>query len=98
LSFASLLLWLVRRDASWGALPAKFTNLFGSISKILGDKPSFTSTLTAGELAVAVAISLATDAIPSSIDAFPNLISFFAKHKALVDKTMEGYSKYYVPK
>jgi hypothetical protein len=79
-------------------MPAKFANLFGPVSKLLGDKPSFTSTLTAGELAIAAGISLATDVDPAAVDAFPNLVAFFAKHKSLIDKTMTGYSKYYVPK
>jgi hypothetical protein len=79
-------------------VPSKLANLFEPVSKILGDKASFTSSLTAGELAIAVAMSFATDVDPSAIDAFPNLVSFFAKHKPLIDRTMLGYTKYYVPK
>lgn len=33
----------VCRGAAWAAMPAKFANLFGPVSKLLGDKPSFTS-------------------------------------------------------
>jgi hypothetical protein len=87
-----------RRAVAWAAMPAKFANMFGPVSKILGDKPSFTSTLTAGELAIAAGISLATDVDPAAVDAFPNLVAFFDKHKPLVEKTMAGYTKYYVPK
>ena len=79
-------------------MPTKFANLFGPVSKILGDQPSFTSSLTAGELAIAAGVSLATDVDPNAVDAFPNLVAFFAKHKPLVEKTMAGYAKYYVPK
>jgi hypothetical protein len=89
---------LFRRAAAWAAVQAKFPVLFAPVSKILGDKASFTSSLTAGELAIAIAMSFAIDVDPSAIDAFPNLVTFFEKHKALIDATMAGYSKYYVPK
>jgi hypothetical protein len=49
-------------------------------------------------LAIAAGVSLATDVDPTAVDAFPNLVAFFAKHKPLVEKTMAGYAKYYVPK
>jgi hypothetical protein len=74
------------------------TSLFAPVSKILGDKSSFASSLTAGELAIAVAISFTTDVDPSIVAAFPNLLSLFEKHRPLIDKTLAGYSKYYVPK
>jgi hypothetical protein len=91
-------MWPPRREAAWTTVQAKFPILFAPVSKILGDKASFTSSLTAGELAIAIAMSFAIDVDPSAIDAFPNLASFFAKHKPLIDTTMAGYSKYYVPK
>jgi len=54
-------------------------NLFGPVSKILGEKASFTSTLTAGELAIAVSMSFAVDVEAAAIDAFPNLVAFFRR-------------------
>lgn len=98
LSACLFYLWLPRRAAAWGAVQAKFPILFAPVSKILGDKASFTSSLTAGELAIAIAMSFAIDVDPTAIDAFPNLVSFYEKHKPLIEATMAGYSKYYVPK
>jgi hypothetical protein len=74
------------------------TNLFAPVSKILGDKASFTSSLTAGELAVAVAISFASDVDPCIVAAFPNLVALFEKHRPLIEKTLAGYAVYYAPK
>ena len=48
-------------------MPTKFANLFGPVSKILGDQPSFTSSLTASELAIAAGVSLATDVDPNAV-------------------------------
>jgi hypothetical protein len=73
-------------------------NLFGPVSKILGEKASFTSTLTAGELAIAVSMSFAVDVEATAIDAFPNLVAFFQTKKPLIDKALTGFQPYFVPK
>jgi hypothetical protein len=86
------------RAAAWKTVPARLTNLFAPVSKLLGDKASFTSSLTAGELAVAVAISFASDVDPSIVAAFPNLVSLYEKHRPLIEKTLRGYAVYYAPK
>ena len=72
-------------------------NLFGPVSKILGEKASFTSTLTAGELAIAVSMSFAVDVEATAIDAFPNLVAFFQAKKPLIDKALTGFQPYFVP-
>ena len=86
------------RAAAWAALSVKWANLFGPVSKILGDKASFTSSLTAGELAIAVSMSFATDVEATAIDAFPNLVAFFQAKKPLIDKALVGYALYFIPK
>jgi hypothetical protein len=69
----------------------------GNFNKVLAGKASFTSTVTAGELAVVAAISILKDLEPVDklLAAFPDLAAFYAKHAAEADAALTGINPYF---
>ena len=68
-----------------------------SVCQVLGGKASFTSTVTAGELAVVGGISILKDLEPVDklLAAFPDLAAFYAKHAAAADAALAGLGAYF---
>ncbi len=69
----------------------------GNFNKVLAGRASFTSTVTAGELAVVAAISILKDLEPvdSFLGPFPDLKAFYAKHAAEADAALAGLGAYF---